>query len=291
MQCILVVHIIQSHNSNISHMFVLHYVTDSRSLLSRPRGPSLLWDVWCEAWYIAILPGGDVIATFGCESTPWVFDQKRGQQKKHPISDMCAERITGIYVGDGGANVAAVEERGYDDPGRLHIYTSVNGCWNHQMYDTCECPQYVACTSDGHFIVSSRLSKSMYKYNRLGRQIWEKKLSFRPEKISIDNKNRILVSNTGGGCVTVYNEDGVKMFSFPAATDQRKLKPRGLCVDGEDNILVGDEASKSVLLYDPRGQFLKKLVDVDDAPIHVSLFSDRYLAVGSLYRIYLYKLW
>ena len=58
-------------------------------------------------------------------------------------------------------------------------------------------------------------------------------------------------------------EDGVEMFSFPAATDQRKLKPRGLCVDDEDNILVVDEDSKSVLLYDPRGQFLKKLVDVE----------------------------
>ena len=203
---------------------------------------------------------------------------------------MCKEMITGIHVGDDGANVAAVENRQYFDPGRLHIYTSVNGCWNHRMYDTCECPQYVACTSDGHFIINSRHSESMYKYNKHGRQIWEKKLSLWSEKISIDHKNRILVSNLGGGCVTVYNEDGVEMFSFPAATDQRKLKPHGLCVDDEDNILVGDETSKSVLLYDPRGQFMKKLVDVDDAPIHVALFSDSYLAVGSYYRIYLYKL-
>ena len=254
--------------------------------MSTSRTPILLWDVE-EAGVddIAILSGGSVIcARYGGLQ---VYDEKSGEEIKHPISDMCKGDIQGVSVCDDGASVAAVENR-WDNPGRLHIYTSVNGRWEQQMYNTCDIPWSVACTGDGHFIVGS-VYNSMHKYNIHGQQIWEKKLSFWPEFISTDHKNRILVSNPNGGCVTVYNEDGVEMFSFPAATDQRKLAPRGLCVDDEDNILVGDDESKSVLLYDPRGQFLKKLVD-DDNPRCVALYRDTHLAVGGE-KLRLYELW
>ena len=240
---------------------------------------------------IDILPGGDVIAACGRDSLQ-VYDNKSGRKIQHPISDMSVGLlIMGVYVSDDGA-VAAVEWRG-DDTSGLHISRSVNDRWTHQMYNTCKGAQAVACTGDGHFIVGSYY-KSMYKYNSHGQEIWEKKLSFSLGYISTDHKNRILVSNTDGGCVAVYSEDGVEMFSFPAATDQRKLKPRGLCVDDEDNILVVDEVSKSVLLYDSRGQFLKKLVDVEGDPERVALYKDSHLAVGGGYsfssKLRLYRL-
>ena len=206
---------------------------------------------------------------------------------QHPISDMCQGYIRGVSVGD-EATVAAVELR-IGDPGRLHIYTSVNSRWKHQMYNTCKMPQSVACTGDGHFILGSD-NHYVYKYNTHGQQIWEKKLSFWPGCISTDHKNRILVSNSDGGCVTVYNEDGVEMFSFPAATDQRKLKPQGLCVDDQDNILVVDGDSKFVLLYDSHGQFLEKLVGVEGDPESVGLCNDSYLAVEVAGKLRLYKL-
>ena len=277
------------------HRLLLCYdVTGRRSQLSGC--PVLLWEVeagrvydFVEAGAVGdadILPGGDVIAARGGGGLQ-VYDNKNGQKIQHPISDMCEEYIRGVSMCDGGT-VAAVEWR-YDDPGRLHIYSSVNGHWKHQMYNTCKKPLSVACTCDGHFIVGSDIT-SIYKYNTSGQQIWEKKLSFCPWVISTDHKNRILVSNTNGGCVTVYNEDGVEMFSFPAATDQRKLTPRGLCVDDEDNILVVDGDSKSVLLYDPRGQFQKKLVDVNGDPDRVAIYSDSYLVVYGGRKLRLYKL-
>ena len=235
---------------------------------------------------IDILPGGDVIAACYHNVGLQVHDKKSGRKIQHLISDMCKGDIRGVSVSDDGA-VAAVESRG--GPGRLHIYTSVNDRWEHQMYNTCERPWSVVCTGDGHFIVSTG-NNSMYKYDSHGQQIWKKKLSFSPWCISTDHKNRILTSSYDGGCVTVYNEDGVEMFSFPAATDQRKLKPRGLCVDDEDNILVGDGDSKSVLLYDSRGQFLKKLVDVRGEPEYVALYKDSHLAVGGGKNLRLYKL-
>ena len=240
-----------------------------------------------DGFNIAILPGGSVICACGYDGLE-VYDEKSGQKIKHPISEMCKWDIHGVSVGDDGAIVAAVEWRG-GDLGRLLVYTSVNGCWTHQMYNTCEDPVSVACTCDGHFIVGS-YNSSMYKYNIHGQQIWEKRLPFRPWYISTDHKNRILVSNPDGGRVTVYNEDGVDMLSFPAATDQRKLAPLGLCVDDEDNILVVDEDSKSVLLYDPCGQFLKKLVDVDDDPDCVALYRDTYLAISGVVSLRLYEL-
>ena len=158
---------------------------------------------------------------------------------------MCKRDNLGVSVGDDGATVATVEWRG-DDPGRLHIYTLIYGRWKHQMYNTCTMPRTVVCTGVGHLIIGSYYSNFMHKYNVQGQKIWEKKLSFCPFYISTDHKNRILVYNTDGGCVTVYNEDGVEMFSFPAATDQRKLAPGGLCVDDEDNILVADGDSIKV---------------------------------------------
>ena len=262
--------------------------------MSTSRTPSSLWDVEAVVADIAILPGGSVICACRGDGLK-VYDEKSGDEIKHPISDMCEGVIFGVSVCDDGATVAVVERRG-GDPGRLHIYTSVKGYWKHQMYNTCKKPQSVACTGDGHSIVGS-FNNSMYKHNIHGHQIWEKELSFSPEYISTDHKNRILVSNTDGGCVIVYNEDGVEIFSFPAATDQRKVTPRGLCVDDEDNILVVDVASKSVLLYDPRGQSLKKLVDVVGRgyPDRVALYQDTHVAVSTRYgpfqgKLHLYTL-
>ena len=267
---------------NICHMLVLYYyVTGRRSLLSGC--PVLLWEVKAGVYDIDMLPGGDVIAACGPDGLQ-IYDKKSGQKIQHPISD--GGDIVGVSVGDDGATVAAVEWRDYH-PGRLHIYTSVNGRWKHQM--RCKEPWSVACTGDGHFIVGSG-NNSIHKYDSNGQQIWEKNLSFCPRYISTDHKNRILVSNTNGGCVTVYNEDGVEMFSFPAATDQRKLAPRGLCVDDEDNILVADWDSKVVLLYNPRGQFLQKLVDVAGNPHRVAIYSDSYLVVYGDRKLRLYKL-
>ena len=245
--------------------------------MSTSHSPSLLWEVEAHVYGISILPGGSVICARGYGDLQ-VYDEKSGEKIKHPISDMCEGDIHGVSVSDDGASVATVEMR-RGDPGRLHIYTSVNGRWEQQMYNTCKGSRNVSCTGDRHFIVGS-YNNSIHKYNKHGQQIWEKKLSFRPMYISTDHKNRILVSNLDDWCVTVYNEDGVEMFSFPAATDQRKLTPLGLCVDDEDNILVVDEDSKSVLLYDPRGQFLKKLVDIDDNPDRMALYRDTHLAVG-----------
>ena len=161
---------------NICHSFVLfYYVTGRRSLLSGC--PVLLWEVAANhVCDLDILPGGDVITACDLAGGLQVYDKKSGQKIQHPISDMCEGFITGVSVCDDGAAVAAVELR-HHGPGRLHIYTSVNGRWKHQMYNTCKMPQSVACTGDGHFIVGSG-NKSMYKYNSRGQQIWEKNLPF-----------------------------------------------------------------------------------------------------------------
>ena len=161
-------------------MFVLYYyVTGRISLLSGC--PVLLWEVQAGYVYdIDILPGGDVIAA--CNDGFQVYDKKSGQKIQHPISDMCKIQhpisdmckiqhpisdmckiqhpisdmckihlisdmctgaIFGVSVSDDGATVAAVE-RGFSDPGHLHIYTSVKGRWKHQMYNTSERPQSVS---------------------------------------------------------------------------------------------------------------------------------------------------
>ena len=93
--------------------------------MSSSRTPSLIWDVEAGVDDIAILPGGSVICVADDDGFQ-VYDEKSGEKIKHPISDMCEGIIRGVSVCDDGSTVAAVENRD-DDPGRLHIYTSVNG--------------------------------------------------------------------------------------------------------------------------------------------------------------------
>ena len=261
------------------------------------RDPSLSWNVRVHVCNIAILRGGDVIAA--CMDGLRVYDAQNGKKIKHPISDMSKGSIRCVSVGDDGATVAAVEVDmvKWGRPGRLHIYTSVNGRWSHQKYKTCARPRSVACTADRHFIVGNN-DNFLYKYTTHGHLLWKNKLSFCPWYISTDHRNRILVSNINNGCVTVYNSaDGMEMLSFPAATDQRKLKPQGVCVDDEDNILVADEDSKSLLLYNPSGKFLKTLIDLEEGdPYCVALYRNTHLATrvchgsGSESNVCLYKL-
>ena len=45
-----------------------------------------------------------------------------------------------------------------------------------------------------------------------------------------------------------------------------------------------------MLLNNPHGQFLKKLVDVNGYPYYVALYNDRYMAVRGIRKLRIYKL-
>ena len=262
--------------------FSLSYITGKESTLSlyEPRKTRTLWDIEGGISGIAFMSKGDLItARFsGLE----VFDQTKGKKLQHTLSDLCKGEIQAVSVDTQRSIVAAVQPTNFvrrgPNPGILYIVKEANGRWEQKIHETCEDPRSVVCTGDGHFVVGGG-NKAMHKYDACGEQMWGHKLTFSPENISIDHKNRILVSNSIGGRVLVYSHEGAEMFSFPKPTDQMKIKPRGLCVDADDNILVADERSKAVLLYDENGEFVRQIMKMPGKPCHIAL-QDKYLAVG-----------
>ena len=237
---------------------------------------------------IAFLPNGEVLAARGPYGVE-VYGQQDGQKSHYPPLDLCHGYIRDVAVD--GTIVAVLADR-YVTTGILHIFeVDASGHWEHREFETCVKPWSLACTRDGHFIVGCAQHSTLHKYNKHGQQIWEKTLSCSPLYISTDHKNRILVSHTEERHVTVYNENGVEIFSFPSAGDARKMTHHGLCVDPDDNILVTDGDSGSVLLFDDGGHFMRQFLEIDSGfyPSEMAVYHNRYLAVG-VYKDMRYRL-
>jgi len=145
-----------------------------------------------------------------------------------------------------------------------------------QIHHVCEGAHSLACTQNGDYIVGS-VRCILYKYSYEGHQIWEKELLGIPWYITVDQQDRIMVCL--GYEIVIFDQDGEKMFAFPTSKDQRKLDPRGICVDSKDNILVSDRSSQSVLLYDNRGNFMRNILEIHGHPGCVGLYRDTHLVL------------
>jgi hypothetical protein len=225
---------------------------------------------------VDVLPSGEVITASSGHLR--VYDQQYGQEIQHPLSDLCKGWMRGVAVDGYRSTVVAIQDRD-SRPGVLHVHEACYDGWTHKKFDMTVRPWSVACAGDGNVIVGS-YNQSLYKYNTHSRVIWKKKLSFCPGYITTDHDKRILVSDTASGCVRVYNQDGGEIFSFPAATDQRKLAPLGICVDSENNILVVDKRTKTVVLYDDRFNYIRDVLHVNGVLMYVALYQDKYVTLS-----------
>ena len=251
----------------------------------------LKWTVKSEGTCdISFLPGGYIITVR--HSGLAVYNHENGKRLDHMLTFLCTKNIQAIAVDIDRSTVAAIQYK-RRDPDPLHIYTALKGHWKHKKYVGCVKSLSVTSTFDGHFIIST-YTNTMYKYTTHGKKVWKTKLTFSPEYITADHNNRVLVADTAGGRVVVHSQHGVEMFSFPQSTDQRKIKPRGLCVDSDDHILVADERSKSILLFDVGGRFLQEILNMDETPYDIALYKDQYLALRHQERcnkLLMYELW
>ncbi|XP_062585250.1 uncharacterized protein LOC134246919 [Saccostrea cucullata] len=74
-----------------------------------------------------------------------------------------------------------------------------------------------------------------------------------PSYITENNNGDIVVSDVGA--VVVTNREGRYRFSYRGPRAQKRLTPRGICIDALSHILVCDEYTSSVQIIDKDGNF------------------------------------
>jgi hypothetical protein len=230
------------------------------------------------------LANGDVVTA--CVTGLHVYNL-RGQKVDHPLSELCKGTLEAICV-DRSRSFVAVADKSFSGSGCLYMWGKYGDRWTKQLYSTSPPPRYVGCTTDGGLIVGTYCNK-LYRYNICGEVMWHKQSSCGIYAITVDHRNRLLVCHDDH--ITVYNPGGEETFSFPTHLAQRELDPWGICVDSNDNILVADGASRSVLLYTSDGKYMGQLLKLTRRLRHITLYADRYLCVcGEDGQLYMYTI-
>jgi hypothetical protein len=134
---------------------------------------------------------------------------------------------------------------------------------------------FVDVTQPGQVIVFSYFGNKLYKYGEDIHQLCCIKLSSLARGLCVDDNDKVLMSVDNKVCV--YGEDG-KLLSV-LTRQHTELKPCGVCVDKNCNVLLCDESSQSVLLFNKQHQFVRSLINVDHLPVRMTLFDNTHLAV------------
>ncbi|KAK2142571.1 hypothetical protein LSH36_939g00028 [Paralvinella palmiformis] len=115
---------------------------------------------------------------------------------------------------------------------------------------------------------------------------------YSPHYVTVDSLDRILVSDHYGCKVSIFDNMGHHLLSFPRITlpedaDGNDLlninlpKPAGICVDSKANIYVAFPTHDVVSLFTPNGQFIRHVVSTKGKARGISICEDRYLAVST----------
>lgn len=79
-----------------------------------------------------------------------------------------------------------------------------------------------------------------------------------PAHIVTDSRGRVIISDPRNSAIHVL--DGALSFRIQGGGPRRNLQlPAGVATDGKDNIYVIDNASHMILVYDPRGHYLRSI--------------------------------
>ena len=277
--------------------------TPFHQLSSDSTSPRLLWQVATGTIFdLEFLHDGCIIAA--CREHGLKAYGLRGEQVSHPmiglgeylmswlglrtlyesVYNMCRGSILAVSVNRDRSRVAVVQSRGWDAPGVMHVYRADErawtGAWTHQQYDVCDRPCCVSCTLEGDYVVGSDTHHMyMYKYNKHGHQIWRKRLSASPCDLSINTRGEIIVSHYSAQRVTIHSKDGEELLSFPRGSPRMTLQPLGICLDSQDNILVCDANTDSIILYDNKGNFNRHMIQMSGTPGSVAVYNDKFLMV------------
>jgi len=86
----------------------------------------------------------------------------------------------------------------------------------------------------------------------------EKKRLFMPTNIAVDSKGEIVVSDTGGFAVKIYDAEGkhVRTLGELGVSPGQFAMPKGVGVDGQGRVYVLDAAAPVIQMFDAEGRLL-----------------------------------
>ncbi len=101
-----------------------------------------------------------------------------------------------------------------------------------------------------------------------------------PRYVTIDQEDRIIVSDGSNHCIKVLDASGQFMYKFGSmgSGDGQLKHPRGVCVDPQNNVIVADQDNNRVTLFSADGKFVRHLLAIKK-PWGVSVSEAGFLAV------------
>ncbi len=79
------------------------------------------------------------------------------------------------------------------------------------------------------------------------------------ESVTTDSQQRVIATDAGAHAVHVLAHSAKHSFQIVGGPGRRLQEPRGVAVDGNDNIYVSDSKRGVILVYDSNGEFVRTI--------------------------------
>ena len=111
---------------------------------------------------------------------------------------------------------------------------------------------------------------------KLGTPIRTIDLLNKPFGIALNQSGEVVVTSSGGNCVSVFSPSGGKLRSFgtKGSGQGQFVQPRGVAIDGEGNILVADCDNHRIQKFTAEGQFLTAVGTKGSGPLQFNEVRD-----------------
>ncbi|XP_066269033.1 tripartite motif-containing protein 3-like [Branchiostoma lanceolatum] len=104
-----------------------------------------------------------------------------------------------------------------------------------------------------------------------------------PHYVTVDREGRVLVSDSAGPYVYVYDKEGEFLFKFGGwgEGEGQLNRPHGICTDTSGRIFVADSGNDRVDMFDSTGGFLSHAISDIKQPLSVVMTRRRNLVVSN----------
>lgn len=252
---------------------------DSSEVLGKP---VLLWSTYRER------PDGGAVSPYGVCFTPddarcvvaqhmdgsllVIGDvEAKRQQKYDPIRLKNFSPRSVVHLLDGSPRVAVADN--YDMRLKIVDYADGLRCPGRdvtvieidRMFTN---PAGLAILAGSHdYVVSDVHRSTVSRVTPEGKLSWSAggdggERSVTADFLSVDGRNRIVVSDRAGNCVKVLDSDGNFLCRF--GSDAGGLRtPAGVCVDRRDNIVVADSGNHRIVMFSRDGKYIQELLKIE----------------------------
>ena len=115
-----------------------------------------------------------------------------------------------------------------------------------------------------------------------------------PSYVTVNQEEEIFVSDTGNGCIKVFDQTGkfLRKFTLSSSSQGSVRRPQGICVDTMGNILIADRDNHRVSLHSKDGHFSSHVLDKNDGlryPCDIKASVDGYVVVVETHSGFLSK--